>query len=340
MSTIDVIVPNYNYGRFLGQCVASVLSQSHRDLRVLIIDNASTDNSIEIAERLQAADQRVEIVRNSTNIGAQGSFNKGISLARADYMMFLCADDWLPPDAVRSAITALDRTPAAQYAVGSEIHVLQQDTSITAEHISAGAPWRTVSGQEFIGIMCRGSVEQLAIASIVVRTRSQQSAGTFDPRLKYYDDLEMALRLATLGDVLMTTDCLAIRRMHGDNISNAQWQSDLHGFDETHLAFEVFFARPDLALDHADEMKRVATRRIAAEAYWKAIGQLASGNLRRATRLLRYSVRLVPIYAVAPPLWHLARSGGAARIRSALAKRLWGQKSDEAVRVGSASRVT
>src|SRR4051812_9333148 len=59
--SVDVIVPCYNYGRFLGDCIGSVLAQQGCDVRILIIDDASTDNSLEIARALSAADPRVQV---------------------------------------------------------------------------------------------------------------------------------------------------------------------------------------------------------------------------------------------------------------------------------------
>jgi glycosyltransferase involved in cell wall biosynthesis len=64
MTSIDVAIPNYQYGRYLRECVESVLSQGVPELRVLIIDNASTDNSAEVAQQLAVDHARVHFVRH------------------------------------------------------------------------------------------------------------------------------------------------------------------------------------------------------------------------------------------------------------------------------------
>ena len=69
MRRIDVIVPCYNYGRFLDQCVSSVLRQASVDVRVLVIDDASPDNTAEVAEALARQDPRVTFIRHRKNIG-------------------------------------------------------------------------------------------------------------------------------------------------------------------------------------------------------------------------------------------------------------------------------
>ena len=87
MPSIDVVIPNYQYGRYLPGCVASILAQGIPDTRILIIDNASTDNSVEVAQEIARQDARVELVVRSTNLGPHASFNEGLDWARARYFM-------------------------------------------------------------------------------------------------------------------------------------------------------------------------------------------------------------------------------------------------------------
>lgn len=75
---IDIAIPCYNYGHFLRDCVASTLSQEIPNLRFLIIDNASTDDSVEIAQQLAADDRRVQVAVHRRNLGPHASFNEGV----------------------------------------------------------------------------------------------------------------------------------------------------------------------------------------------------------------------------------------------------------------------
>ena len=68
MPQIDVLVPSYQYGRFLPECINSIRSQDV-DLRILILDNASTDDSVEIARQLASEDARIEVRTRETNLG-------------------------------------------------------------------------------------------------------------------------------------------------------------------------------------------------------------------------------------------------------------------------------
>ena len=97
MPSLDVVIPNYQYGRYLSDAVGSVLRQDVDGLRILIIDNASTDDSVQIARRIAADEPRVEVLARSVNQGFLASFNAGVEWAKADYFMLLCADDLLVP---------------------------------------------------------------------------------------------------------------------------------------------------------------------------------------------------------------------------------------------------
>ena len=92
MSSVDVFVPCYRYGHFLTQCVESVLDQAGPTVRVLIIDDASPDNTPEIAAELVRKDLRVTYVRHATNKGHIVTYNEGIEWTSASYQLLLSAD--------------------------------------------------------------------------------------------------------------------------------------------------------------------------------------------------------------------------------------------------------
>ena len=111
MANVDVVVPCYNYGRFLESCVRSVLEQSLTNVRVLIIDDASSDDSLAIATKLAEEDRRVSVISHAENWGHILTYNQGIEWACADYFLLLSADDFLLPGALARAATILDGNP-------------------------------------------------------------------------------------------------------------------------------------------------------------------------------------------------------------------------------------
>ncbi|WP_211263688.1 glycosyltransferase [Stenotrophomonas terrae] len=107
---LSVIVPAYNYGRFLRQCVQSVLDQGIDDLEILILDNASTDDSPEVMHGF-ADEPRVRYMRNPHNYGAGFNWLNGLNLARGTYCAFLSADDFYNPGHLLRLMPALCSNP-------------------------------------------------------------------------------------------------------------------------------------------------------------------------------------------------------------------------------------
>ncbi len=117
MSSIDIVIPNYNYGRFLEGCVQSVLARTYRKCVILIIDNASTDDSVvdRPVPRYGESPHRDEL--HPINLGGHASFNEGIDWARADYFAIVCAGRYAVARALARAIEALDDNPRRAYGV-------------------------------------------------------------------------------------------------------------------------------------------------------------------------------------------------------------------------------
>ena len=93
---VSVITPTYNSSQFIGDTIESVLAQRFQDWEMLIVDDCSTDNSVEIANRFAGRDDRISTVQLSENSGAAVARNTAISKARGRYISFLDSDDiWL-----------------------------------------------------------------------------------------------------------------------------------------------------------------------------------------------------------------------------------------------------
>lgn len=96
MSSVDVVIPCYNYARYLPQCVESVLNQQGVEVRALIIDDCSQDDSEIVGRRLAEQDSRVEYRRHSINQGHIATYNDGLlNWAEAEYSLLLSSDDVL-----------------------------------------------------------------------------------------------------------------------------------------------------------------------------------------------------------------------------------------------------
>src|SRR5689334_16515284 len=185
MASGDVSIPCYQYGRFLRRCVTSVLSQEIRNLRVLIIDNASTDNSLEVARSLAAEDSRVEVVAHPTNLGHHASYNEGIDWATADYFTTLCADDFLPPGSLLRAATVMEKHPEVNLTFGGVFWIRNDDDPVPeVDPRGQTANWTVLTGKELLEGFCRaGTGDRASASTVVVRTAALKRVGHYRAEL-------------------------------------------------------------------------------------------------------------------------------------------------------------
>lgn len=95
---LSVIVPVYNSGQYLEQCLNSILAQTFRDLEIIIVNDGSTDKSAEIISRVSRMDSRVVVITNTTASGSPGTpRNQALKIARGAYIGFVDSDDWIEP---------------------------------------------------------------------------------------------------------------------------------------------------------------------------------------------------------------------------------------------------
>lgn len=104
---VSIIMPVFNAGKTLEFAVVSILNQSWRNIELLIVDDASTDNSFEIMESLAAYDDRIKIFRNTVNVGPYVSKNKALLHASGDFITGHDADDWAHPERIERQVSYL-----------------------------------------------------------------------------------------------------------------------------------------------------------------------------------------------------------------------------------------
>ena len=304
MPSFDVAIPSYNYGRYLGDCVRSVLAQDVEPLRVLIVDNASNDDSLRVARELAAGDARVEVRVHARNLGYHSSFNEGIDWAAADYFQIVCADDLLVPGALRRASEVLEADPEIAFCFGRDLAFGAGVGPAPAEGRSDPPRSRRIAGRDFIEDACRRGAMDTPTASVTIRTRHLKRAGHF--RQLKFEDHEFWLRLAALGDAVQLENVQAAKRYHSTNWEWSVAPTHLSRIVHVAEAVESFFSNEGSALPEHKRLHRLARRGLAARAYWGAFAAWARGS-ESGRDLLAYSVRNWPSMTIIPPLgylWH------------------------------------
>ena len=149
MTSVSVIIPCYKYGHFLEEAVTSVLDdQEGVDVRVLIIDDASSDDSADVARKIAARDPRVEVIVHTANKGNIATYNEGLlEWADGDYCVLLSADDRLTPGALRRARDLLDAHPGVGFVYGHSLWFSRRATAVGSDESAGlvGVAWPVVA---------------------------------------------------------------------------------------------------------------------------------------------------------------------------------------------------
>jgi glycosyltransferase involved in cell wall biosynthesis len=314
MVTIDVAIPNYNYGRYLRQCVDSVYAGKPDGMRVIVIDNASTDNSREVLAELVDTYPDLIIRLQPENIGMHGSFNAAIDWAEADFFTILHADDLLAPGALSRATEFLAAHENVVMCFGNSLKIGHADPPM-----EPASGYILQSGEEFISERCRTAQNVVSVAGVVVRTAAQKKVGHFDTRIKLTTDFEMWLRFAAIGDIARLNAVQGLVRVHENNDSAFSRDRLAPELAQLMEAFCIFFEKRQQAGYPVAQARDLVERAISERAYWASIAHALRGSFRASLELFVMSVRSRPAHLILPPVGYvLARQDGFKRIMDVL----------------------
>ena len=285
MSSVSVVIPCYRYGHFLEDAVSSVLhDQEGVEVRVLIIDDASPDDSAEVAGKIAARDPRVDVIIHHANKGNIATFNEGLlEWADGDYCLLMSADDRVTPGALRRARDLLDAHPQVGFVYGRALWVADGAPLPRARTRVQG--WSVWPGQTWLEHRFRQAENPITSPEIIVRTSLQKRVGGYDAQLPRAADMEMYMRLAAYADVGFIRGAdQAYYRLHGENMSMAVTAlMDLH---QRRSVFEVVLDRYSDRLAETERLSDVVHRQLGREALWAA-GRVHDRGRVRQTEIAR-----------------------------------------------------
>lgn len=114
-SLVSILIPVYNRGSIIAETIQSAINQLYENIEVIIVDNASTDDTWFIIKRFAEMDSRVKVYRNKVNIGPVGNWLKCIEYAKGDYGKILWSDDLISPDFISKTLPLLKKNVAFVY---------------------------------------------------------------------------------------------------------------------------------------------------------------------------------------------------------------------------------
>ena len=233
---ISVCIPTYRGAAYLEQAIDSVLGQTFADFELLIVDDNSPDETVDLVARYD--DPRIRYLRNAANLGPQGNWNRCLDEARGVYVKLLPQDDWLMPDCLRR-----------------QHEVLAQDTDERIALVFCAKRVVAADGRDVVGRgyprAARGRIAGRAVTarcirygtnligepgSVMFRRALARRVGAFDATNPYVIDLDYWFRLLAHGEAYYLPEPLAVFR-----VSSGSWSVAI-GKDQTH-DFRAFIHR-------------------------------------------------------------------------------------------------
>ena len=290
---LSVTVNNYNYGRYLAQTIESIQRQTFDDFELILIDNASSDDSLEVMHRYAAGDRRIKIVAHAQNEGMFASLRESCELSRGRYRVPVEADDWvLAPDAFEVQVDMLERHPSMSFAYSS---LTMMGSDETVHHMSRPYEADTVlAGEDAVEDILSFA---LTHTGMMMRMAALRATAGYGDQYPHVVDMLLGVRLCEVGDVGYIDRPLYAFRQHDANL-HLRPQLEVVKREVLPVVDEAF----DGPIASRLEDPRVVRKRIVRRALVHLPTQyIFVGELRTGWRLYWESVKVVPIATVVQP---------------------------------------
>lgn len=279
MATGSIIIPTFNRSKLLKECVDSLLSQTHRDLEIIIVDDGSTDGTQQTVTGIAQKDNRVKYY-SRPHLGAQAARNFGLTKATGDFICFFDSDDMWPPDYIETMVKALNTRP--DFGAAYSRIMRYSDGEIVGQYGAiANPPSGYITADLFSG-------KPFILPSSAIFRKDAWADIFWDEALKNRQDFDVFLRISTRIKFAYIPDTYAIHRKHNNAIS-VMAAKDV--FDDGPRVMERFYFR----LGGKSYMpKKWAFRRLSHRYRHFAMRNFRAGNRTASILLLKRALFYCP----------------------------------------------
>jgi len=282
--TISIVIPTRNRRALLAETIASVLAQTFANWELIVVDDASEDDTFSYVSRFE--DKRIKVIRLAQQAERSAARNTGLDLAKGEFILFFDDDDLLPEAGLQTHIDAFGRYPSAIASVGSYVQFDERGAHQTVKFVR-----RRCEHNLWPDILMGWSP---ACGRCLFRTSAVKAAEGWNATYNICEDHELWLRLSRVGPAVLLPDIAYMYRVHGGQWRPPRLQTrklltrmreravqQMHG-NERQLAERILAARKQRRL--ATDQYRNAENFRALFSYLKAVrmfpGMLGSPLMR------------------------------------------------------------
>lgn len=205
---VSILMTAYNREQYIGEAIESVLASTYRNFELIIVDDASTDNTVSIAKSYEIKDSRINVYINDINLGDYPNRNKAAGYARGEWMLYVDSDDKLHTDGIQNCLTVLEKYPYSSFAM----RIFAGETDAVFELTSTAAIQTHFFKRGLLSIGPGGTLIRRAFFEEI-----QKYPVKYGPANDMYFNLKAACNTSV---VFIPFDFLFYRRHEGQEINN------------------------------------------------------------------------------------------------------------------------
>jgi glycosyltransferase involved in cell wall biosynthesis len=307
-------MPAYNASRFVGQAINSILTQSFRELELIVIDDGSTDNTLEIVKHYAEQDKRIRVISKEHG-GISDALNTGINNSKYSWIGIMHADDIALSHRLARQVKEVRANPSVVVWGTFAYHINSRNEILSISRVGP------TTEEEFCHLRRKGQIVLVIHTTALLNKKVVLKVGGYDTVFNGSEELELFDRMAEYGPILSVPEPLALYRIHSSSVSmhrffqmrrftryvRARGQSRLRGVE---LNFDEFIE----AYRQQPLMSRLRKKLddLSQYSYRKAALFFGEKEYLKAGLNFVLSTTLNPIYAV-PRIWHQMLSTDAQR---------------------------
>lgn len=305
---VNVCIPVYNGSAYIAESIESVLTQTYKDIRLIVCDNCSTDNTEEIVRSFH--DPRLTYVRNPKNLGPVGNANRCLELADGEYVCIFHHDDVMLPENLERKVRILEEHPEVGF-VHSNLTRIDPEGRVIARQI-----WNEDSRREyfknglevfhrFLADLPLGS--SIFIGTVLARRECYKRLGGFSPELIHCNDCEMWMRMLLFYNVACIGIPLVKYRVHPMSASsNFGDYTSIYYLKEHYLAASMVFERYKDYIPQWGGLKRQVFGAFGEQAMKLACKAFSDGDFSTGREFFKEAMRIFPLVFKKVVFWKAA----------------------------------
>ena len=289
---VSILIPNYNYEKYLTKCLDSVLNQTYPNYEVIFSDNNSTDNSYDLAlsyiPRFREKNIFYSVIKNKYNLGSQRNSGRCLNESEGDFIIYLSSDDYLEPTFIEKCMNILIENQNVGMVMTDRIEIDEYDNkTIRPSFYNKSC---IISGEEQAAVFMMAGI---AVPSQVVYRRSiLKKIGNLSLSFQVAGDWYQNFLFACFSDIGYISESLCNYRIHSVNETNSSEVNLLGIFEHYQLINAFFRIAGEFKLNKVRDRYDEAIKKLGAMCLRYTLKMLKADEIKSAKRYLQ----LAPVF--------------------------------------------